>query len=475
MIYFVTGHDNESLPVRTVVHQLIEQGIPFHGWRKQQLPETIPDDLESAPALIVDETILRALDAPGRKRLENYARHAYVSILNEYTCGLPSPECELRLETAMNVFAAAAGLGGEAFEPLPDEAILSGFLRRADEFRKEIPLYKMINEYHLHFLAAALELEESPLAPPGWTDWIDSAMNSMFALLSPVGDQDQVGGLLFAPLYAKRTGNREKLEASVRLVDELLVRRPRTPEGLLSQSGFVNDPLCFAEIDMPAFGNDHCTNLRRDLVMNEMMHFFCGAFAALSTATGNPRYLDEAMNLLEYVDKNHRDPADGLLYHASRKGKPLGMKWGRGTTHALMGAFYMLRFGGELPVDTKRKILSFLDRTGRALAMHQTPNGLWRNCIDIPNTSEETSCTVLITYVYSWCVNHGLLDRTFYRPMLLRSRKALKCKFWCGYGSGNCRGTLPAVGEGYYLRRPMHAYVMPLIVPALLGSARLEN
>lgn len=475
MIYFVTKHDNESLPVRTVVHQLIEQGIPFHGWREQRLPETIPDDLESVPALIVDEAILRALDESGRKRLENYARHAYVSILSEYASGLPSPECELRLETMMNVFSAAAGLEREEFEPLSDEVILSGFLRRADEFRGEIPLYKMMNEYHLHFLAAALELEKSPLAPPEWTNWIDSVMDSMFALLSPVGDHDQIGGLLFAPLYAQRTGNQKILEASVRLLDELLVLRPRTPEGLLSQSGFVNDPLCFAEIDTPSFGNDHFTNLRRDLVMNEMMHFFCGAFAALSTATGNPRYLDEALKLLDYVDKVHRDPADGLLYHASRKGKPLGMKWGRGTTHALMGAFYMLRFAGELPADAKRKVLAFLDRTGRALAVHQTPNGLWRNCINIPNTPEETSCTVLITYLYSWCVNHGLLDRDFYRPMLLRSRKALKCKFWRGYGSGNCRGTLPAVNEEYYLRRPMHGYVMPLIVPALLESALLKD
>ena len=185
--------------------------------------------------------------------------------------------------------------------------------------------------------------------------------------------------------------------------------------------------------------------------------------------------LDEALRIMEHIDRFHRD-RDGLLYHASRFGKVIGGKWGRGNTHALLGAFYMLRRHPNMPEDIRKKVLSFIDRSGDGLLKVQSPGGLWRNVLDESDSCEETSCSVLITYIYSWCVNKGYLPADKYVPMLLKSRQALKRKFWHGIGSGNCRGSFPALeNPGYYRRRSMHGYVMPLIAPALLESARLQE
>ena len=134
----------------------------------------------------------------------------------------------------------------------------------------------------------------------------------------------------------------------------------------------------------------------------------------------------------------------------------------------------MLRRYPEMPEACRRKITAFLEKSGLALQRVQAPSGLWHNLLDDPSSPEETSCSVLITCIYSWCVNRGLLDRETFLPMIARARRALKRKFWHGFGSGNCIGTMPAWNNpGYYRRRRMHAYAMPLIAPALLESSKV--
>jgi len=475
MITFVTRHDNESVCIRTIVNQLIEQGIRFRGWEEQELPREIPPDFESYPALIADEEILRDADEGMRRRLNAYASRSYVYIIGRDAAdpALPLRAAEDFFAVELNVFQAASGLKREEFPALPDKVIIDGFFRRAEEYFATVPGRKFFNEYHLHFLIGCMALEGTPFAPQGWTERIDAAMESMFRHEDIQGDHDQVAAWMLARACFQRTGNKRPVEFLVRLCDELIRRRPRTAEGLPGPGGFADDPLLFSLADTDLFGRNAFTTARRDLVLNEQLHYLGGTFAAAAAVTSDMKYLKEACALLDHIEQVHRDPADGLLFHASRRGEIIGVKWGRGNTHALLGAFYMLRTFPEMPAGEKEKVVAFLDRSGRALRNVQSESGFWRNILNAPDAPDETSCTVIITAIYAWGVNNGLFDRDFYLPMIRRARNAVKRKFWRGYGSGNCRGTLPAYkNPDYYVTRGQHIQVMPLITLALVESAK---
>ena len=472
MIIFLTRQQATDLPVRVPVHQLLELKIPFIGWQEQRLPDKIPADLEKYDALLIDDAILREAAEEDRKRLEDYARCKYVHIIPaSYNKEHPFV-CEQVCEVAFNMFAAEAHLEPQEIPPLPDHVILSGFIERAEEFWNQ--KISIINEYHLHYLEGALALENTFFAPRCWSEKIDCALEQIFLRLSPHGTHDQLCGASLMKLYADRSGRRDVIKKFSRIMDQVAKIRPRTPEGFLSMGGDISDPLFFKGMDTPFFGCSSFTIEGRDLVTNELFHFYGGIFAAYAAA-GHPDYLQEAVRIMDHLDRIHRDK-DGLLFHASRNGEAIGEKWGRGNTHALLGAFYMLKRHPEMPGAVRRKILCFLDKTGRALQKVQAPSGLWHNVLNHPETPEETSCSVIITYIYSWCVNRGLLSRTFYWPMLMKARMALKRKFWHGFGSGNCIGSFPAYkNPNYYYSRRIHCYVMPLIAPALIESGRLEK
>ena len=476
MINIVTRHDNDSVCIRAIVHQMLEQGIRFKGWEEQKLPSEIPSDFESYSALIVDEEILRDTDADLRRRLCAYAaqKHVYVIGKRLFDPALARSEIEGYIAVEMNVLQAASGLQKEKFPALSEQVIIDGFMKRAEEYFTSVPEFKFFNEYHLHFLMACMALEGSPLAPLQWTERINSAMETMFKHESIIGDHDQVAAWMLAPLCFKRTGVRRPTEFLLHFCDEIIQRRPRTPDGLLSPGGFTDDPLCFSQIDDGSFSRNQFTIVRRNLVLNEQLHYLGGTFAAATAVSHDDKYFSEVMAILRHIEKVHRDPADGLLFHASLRGEIVGEKWGRGNTHALLGAFYMLRTYPDMPQNAKDEIIAFLDRSGQALKKVQAESGLWHNVLNKPETPEETSCSVLITYLYSHLVNNGLLPYEFYAPMLMRSRDAIMRKFWRGYGSGNCVGTLPAYqNPNYYTCRGQHIWPMPLIAGALVESGRI--
>ena len=120
MINIVTRHDNDSICIRAIVHQMIEQRIRFNGWEEQQLPSEIPEDFESYSALIVDEEILRDADADLRRRLCAYAAQKYVYVIGKrlFDPALARSEIEGYIAVEMNVLQAASGLQKEKFPAL---------------------------------------------------------------------------------------------------------------------------------------------------------------------------------------------------------------------------------------------------------------------------------------------------------------------------------------------------------------------
>lgn len=468
MIAFVTGWDADSPPIRASVDRLIVLGIPFDGWETQTLSPDIPDDLSRFDAMVIDGERFRACTPREAEKLEAFAREKYLHIIDAGY--LRGSECdnEYRAEIDFNIFAAASGLPRPGMPPRTTAEIMPWYLRRMEAFHRAcLHEDKHLHEFHLHSTASLLAAEADGLLNPAWSHRIDEILDSMAALIRTPAYFDEIACWGFARIAERRCGHARFLEKALREAEHMLASMCRADDGLLSMGGWTDDPLFLRHRESPFFGSTWSTNCWRNLHLNEELHYYGAAFPALSMASGDMRFMDEALKLMDHVDRVHRDPADGLLRHASLHGKPLGWKWGRGNTHAMLGAFHMLLLNPDLPEDVRRRAIGFIDRTGDGLLATQTERGMWRNVLDRPESAEELSCTVLIAWIFAHGIRKGFFEREKYLGMVRRAGRAIKASTWRGMGAASCRGTFPSPDLGFYLRRPQHLFFLPLVIPAL--------
>ena len=475
MLAFVTDWDVESQPVKASINQLIMLGMPFDGWTEQTVSGRIPEDLSRFDGMVIDGDRFRRCTPEEAAKLEVFAREKHLHIIDSGYLQGSQCDNEYRAEIDFNMFAAASGLPRPGMPPRTTAEILPWYLRRMEEYHRAcLKEYRHLHEYHLHSTASLLASEAAGVLPPEWSRRIDEILDSMVPLIGAPAYFDEVACWGFARLAARRCGHTRFLERVRTESEHMLNAMCRADDGLLSMGGWPDDPLFLRHRESIFFGSTWSTNCWRNLHLNEELHYYGAAFPALSMATGDMRFMEEALKLLDHVDRVHRDPADGLLRHASLHGRPLGEKWGRGNTHAMLGVFYMLLLNPDLPPDIRDKAIRFLDRTGDGLLRTQTERGLWRNVLDRPETSEESSCSVLITWIFAHGVRKGFFSREKYRDMVQKSGAALKSRIWRGMGAGNCRATFPSPDLQFYVRRPQHMYFLPLIIPALTEADALD-
>lgn len=155
------------------------------------------------------------------------------------------------------------------------------------------------------------------------------------------------------------------------------------------------------------------------------------AWLRLSIATGDPRYLDFAVNHWWITSDYLYDTEEHLYFRDSSFFKPReanGQKifWSRGNGWVMGGLVRMLQY---LPADhpsRPRFITQFQEMSARLLSIQQ-PDGLWRSSLLDPASypARESSGTGLITYGLAWGVNNGLLERATYAPAVARAWTAL--------------------------------------------------
>jgi len=149
--------------------------------------------------------------------------------------------------------------------------------------------------------------------------------------------------------------------------------------------------------------------------------------ARMSTATGDPRYLN-------YMDKEWwetsaslYDPAEHLYFRDSRyftQKEANGQKlfWSRGNGW-VMGSF--VKVLSVMPKDypTRPKYIAQYKEMAARLAAIQSKDGLWRTGLldagayDLP----EVSGSAFFTYSIAWGINNGILDRAKYEPVVKRA------------------------------------------------------
>ena len=201
--------------------------------------------------------------------------------------------------------------------------------------------------------------------------------------------------------------NKRMLEPSLALFNFLLARK-------------FDEPL--------AWGNSIET---RELAWCDALFMGPPALAAVSTATGDRRYLDLANRLWWKTTDYLYDKDEHLYYRDSRffgQREPNGRKvfWSRGNGWVLGGLARVLQ---EMPADypDRPRYLSLFREMADKVASVQGEDGFWRASLldpaSLPNP--ETSGTGFYVYSLAWGINNGLLDRRAYEPAVRRGWTAL--------------------------------------------------
>jgi rhamnogalacturonyl hydrolase YesR len=149
--------------------------------------------------------------------------------------------------------------------------------------------------------------------------------------------------------------------------------------------------------------------------------------ARMSVATGDLRYLN-------YMDKEWwetsaslYDPAEHLYFRDSRyftQKQDNGQKifWGRGNGWVMAAFAKVLE---EMPKDypTRAKYVAQYKDMADRIAGIQSKDGLWRAGLLDPNAYDlpEVSGSAFMTYSMAWGINHGVLDRAKFEPVVKKA------------------------------------------------------
>ncbi len=158
--------------------------------------------------------------------------------------------------------------------------------------------------------------------------------------------------------------------------------------------------------------------------------------AKMYKLTGDEKYLDKLYENVRYSDSIMLDEKTGLYYRDARYVYPAhrtisGKKdfWSRGDGWVLAGLAKVL----QCMPKTYRYYPFFLKKYVRmayAVARLQQEKGYWTRSLMDPEQAPgpETSGTALFTYGILWGVNHGILEKSDFKPVIKRSWKYLSKK-----------------------------------------------
>lgn len=145
--------------------------------------------------------------------------------------------------------------------------------------------------------------------------------------------------------------------------------------------------------------------------------------------THDTKYLDKAYDNILYTDSVMLDPETGLYYRDAKyiypKHKTDGGKkdfWARGDGWVLAG---LAKTIGFMPKDYAHRQF-FVDKftkMARKVAPLQQKEGYWTRSMLAPEQApgRETSGTALFTFAMAWGVNHGILSKKEYDPVIQKA------------------------------------------------------
>ena len=160
-------------------------------------------------------------------------------------------------------------------------------------------------------------------------------------------------------------------------------------------------------------------------------------FAKIGHLTGEQKYFDKLWAMYEYTRNEHGDngmfnPKDGLWWRDQDFDPPYkepngaNCYWSRGNGWVYAA---LARIMDEIPADEKHRadyLNDFLTMT-EAIKKCQRTDGFWNVSLHDPNHfgGKETTGTSLFVYGLAWGINHGLLDKAEYLPIVEKAWHAM--------------------------------------------------
>jgi unsaturated rhamnogalacturonyl hydrolase len=149
--------------------------------------------------------------------------------------------------------------------------------------------------------------------------------------------------------------------------------------------------------------------------------------ARMSEATGDRRYLDYMDHEWRLTSDSLYDPQEHLFFRDSRyfaKREQNGEKifWARGNGW-VMGAFAKVLEVMPPDYPSRPKYIAQYREMAARVASLQGKDGLWRSGLLDPAAYDlpEVSGSAFFTYSLAWGINHDVLDRAKYKPVVERA------------------------------------------------------
>lgn len=154
--------------------------------------------------------------------------------------------------------------------------------------------------------------------------------------------------------------------------------------------------------------------------------------ARMSAQTGDPAYLDAADTQWWRAHDRLWSQADGLYFRDARfieRRSRNGAKvfWARGNGW-VMGALPRMLEAMPAEYRSRARYIETLRTMAASLARLQQADGLWTASLLDPRdpAGPESSGSAFFVYGMAWGINHGVLDRDTYLPVVLRGWRALE-------------------------------------------------
>ena len=194
--------------------------------------------------------------------------------------------------------------------------------------------------------------------------------------------------------------------------------------------------------------------------------------AQLSVATKDQRYRDFMDHQWWLTSGDLYDPAEHLYYRDDRfltMREANGQKvfWSRGNGWVLAGlASVIERMPRNYP--SRAKYVEQYRQMAERIAGLQQADGLWRASLLDPASypNPEMSGSAFFTYAITWGINHGILDRAKYQPVVEKAWRAMLTHI---YADGRLGAIQPIGGEpGKF--KPSSSFVYGVGAFLLAGS-----
>ncbi|WEK35358.1 MAG: glycoside hydrolase family 88 protein [Candidatus Pseudobacter hemicellulosilyticus] len=155
------------------------------------------------------------------------------------------------------------------------------------------------------------------------------------------------------------------------------------------------------------------------------------AYARLATITGQPRYMEYMVQNWWLTSDHLYSRTDSLFFRDDRfieERSPNNKKifWSRGNGWVVGGLARVLEYMPEDHPQRKRFVQQFVEMNHK-LAGLQLDNGYWSQSLVDPAAypQKETSGTAFFIYSMAWGINHHLLDKEKFLPVISKGWNAL--------------------------------------------------